>query len=61
MYPNLRSHFQLGFWATYFEKNHQEGPNLLREMVYSAQSIARIGFAAKKAHLECKYNVDFSL
>ncbi len=26
-----------------------------------AQSIARIGFAAKKANLECNYNVDFSV
>jgi hypothetical protein len=53
--PLPMSHFQVGLWGKYFEQNHQQALILLGEMAYQctnyiacAQSLARIGFAAKK-------------
>jgi hypothetical protein len=56
--PYLRSHFHGGSWGKYFEKTHYQALILLRHMLNIAQSIARaesiahVGFAARKAHLE---------
>ncbi len=55
----------MGFWGKNIGQNYQKAPILLREMVNieqskaHAQSTACFDFAAKKIHLESRYNVDF--
>ncbi len=50
--PCLHSHLQVVLWGTFFEKNHQQAPTQLREMVHQYTKYSAFRFCCKKAHLE---------